>query len=78
MDPSGITGKYPVCCWNFNSDPVIIRYRDVFMTMPSKILPPPPSSLWMDPTIFLSFKLYSWMSWYVGSPSTLIRRGIKK
>ena len=78
VDPTGITGKHPGCCGRLNSDPPRIRYRYLRMTRLIKPLFPPPRSLWMDPLFVFSLKWASCMSWYVGSPSTLVRKVIKK
>ena len=77
MDTSGITGEYPGCCGRFNADPVRIRYRAGCMTWPIKPLPLPPRPLWTDPAFVFCLKWASWISLYVGSPSTLVRKVIR-
>ena len=59
--PSGITGKYPGCCWRLNSKPVRISYRDVRMTSSSKPLIPSPRSLLTYAAFVFSLKWDSWM-----------------
>ena len=77
MAPSGITGKYTVCCGPFNVNMVRIRYRDGNMTRPNNKFLPHHRPLWKD-LAFFSLKCALWMSWYVGYPSTLVRKGIGK
>ena len=47
------------------------------MTRPSKSLPPLPRLLWNDTAFVFNLKLPPWMLLYIGSPSTLIRKGIR-
>ena len=73
---SHIYWKYPGCCGRLNGNQDIIRYMYGRMDRPSKPLPPPPRSLWKDPTFVFSLKWASWMSLYIGYPLTLVRKGI--
>ena len=43
VDPSEISGKYAGCCWQFNVDPVRMRYKDGLMNRPFKPFTLPPS-----------------------------------
>ena len=72
-----ITGKYPGCCGRLNFEPVIISYRAGHMSKSSNQFPPPPKSLCTDPAFIFGFKWASWMLLYVGSPSSLVRKGIR-
>ena len=72
VSPSGIALNYPGFCGYLNYEPVRIRYRDGRMNIPSKPFTPHSRSLWTDPAFIFSLKWASWMSWYFGSPSTLV------
>ena len=78
VDPYGITGKYTGFCGRLNAEEFRISYRDGCMNRPSRPLTITPRALWTEPAFVFSLEWASWMYWYVGSPSTLVRKGIKK
>ena len=76
VSPSGIALNYPGFCGYLNYEPVRIRYRDGRMNRPSKPFTPHSRSLWTDPAFVFSLKWASWMSVYVSSHPTLVRKVI--
>ena len=78
VNPSGIIGNYPGRCRRLNSGTFIISYRAGDATRPIKPLSPPTRSLWMEPIFVFSLKWASWITCYVGTSSTLVRKGIGK